>query len=94
MKYWQGAQFLRSVSECLNHFLFFGTKYLDHVARTWLAHYHAERPHQGCENELLDRPLEAKTSAAPPDDRMLSFRHVRCRKLLGGLLKYYERVAS
>ncbi len=34
-------------SECLNHFIFFGTRHLDSVANSWLQHYHAERPHQG-----------------------------------------------
>lgn len=32
--------------ECLNHFVFFGVNHLDTIARSWLAHYHAERPHQ------------------------------------------------
>jgi putative transposase len=39
--------------ECLNHFVSFGAKHLDAVACVWLAHYHAERPHQGYKNELL-----------------------------------------
>lgn len=79
--------------ECLNHFVFFGTKHLDSVARAWLEHYHAERPHQGRENELLVRLPGAK-KAAVSDVTTFSLRDVRCRKRLGGLLKHYERAAA
>lgn len=79
--------------ECLNHFVFFGAKHLDAVADAWLAHYHAERPHQGRENELLVRPSRTKKTVAETD-MAFSLRDVRCRKRLGGLLKNYERVAA
>jgi len=79
--------------ECLNHFVFFSAKHLDGVARSWLEHYHAERPHQGRENELLVRPPVTKKSAAT-DAATFSLREVRCRKRLGGLLKHYERIAA
>ena len=79
--------------ECLNHFVFFGVNHLDTIARSWLAHYHAERPHQGRENELLVRPPTAEKSATI-DTATFSLRDVRCRKRLGGLLKHYERVAA
>jgi len=39
--------------ECLNHFLFFGTQYLDSVLKTLLKFYPQQRPHQGRDNELL-----------------------------------------
>lgn len=74
--------------ECLNHFFFFGAQHLDTVARSWLAHYHAERPHQGRENELLVRTPAAEKSAGI-DTTTFSLRDVRCRKRLGGLLKHY-----
>jgi len=79
--------------ECLDHFVFFGVKHLDSVVRVWLEHYHAERPHQGRENELLVRsPRTNKPQVA--DAAAFSLRDIRCRKRLGGLLKHYERVAA
>lgn len=87
-------RFIGSIrSECLNHFVFFGAKHLDAVARSWLAHYHAERPHQGRENELLVPPPTTEKSATL-DAATFSLHDVRCRKRLGGLLKHYERVAA
>lgn len=79
--------------ECLNHFVFFGAKHLDSVVRSWLEHYHAERPHQGRENELLVRPLRNEKHPIV-DSVAFSLRDIRCRRRLGGLLKHYERVAA
>lgn len=82
-------------SECLHHFIFFGTKHLDSTAAIWLRHYHAERPHQGVDigNELLVPPA-ASTKRETADDETLSLRDIRCHKRLGGLLKHDERVAA
>ena len=79
--------------ECLDHFVFFGVKHLDRVATSWLEHYHAERPHQGRENELLVRSAGMR-KAAGGEIASLSLRDIRCRKRLGGLLKHYERVVA
>ena len=79
--------------ECLDHFVFFGVRHLDRVADSWLDHYHAERPHQGRENELLVRPQGTK-KAAVGEIASFSLHDIRCRKRLGGLLKHYERVAA
>jgi putative transposase len=82
-------------NECLNHFVFFGMRHLYAVARSWLDHYHAERPHQGVENELLVKPPGVKKSVENRTaDEMLSLQDIRCRQRLGGLLKHYERVAA
>ena len=54
------------------------------VLTTYIAHYHVERNHQGKHNLLLF-PTPADTS--PPGQRIL------CNHRLGGLLKYYTRVA-
>jgi putative transposase len=79
--------------ECLDHFVFFGAKHLDVVARSWLKHYHVERPHQGRENELLVR---SKRTEKPQVAAATTFslRDVRCRNRLGELLKHYERLAA
>ncbi|MCE9608327.1 MAG: hypothetical protein K8U03_25860 [Planctomycetia bacterium] len=52
-----------------------------------------QRPHQGCENELLVRPQGTKKLTAL-DETTFPLRNVRCRKRLGGLLKHYERIAA
>jgi putative transposase len=44
--------------ECLDHFVILGEKHLNHVVSEFLAHYHAERPHQGIENvHIMAKPL-------------------------------------
>ena len=48
---------------------------------SYLAHYNAERNHQGLGNELIDGA------------KMTGNGDVVCDKRLGGLLKYYRRVA-
>ena len=67
-------------------------KHLDSVAKSWLQHYHAERPHQGADigNEFLIPTVGKKKRAESPDDETLSLRDIRCRQRLGGLLKHYE----
>lgn len=79
--------------ECLDYFFFFGAKHLDGVIRSWFEHYHAERPHQGRENELLVRSKRAENPEVI-DTATFSLHDVRCSKRLGGLLKHYERVAA
>lgn len=73
-------RFVRSIkSECLNRMIFFGQDSLQHAI---MAHYHAERNHQGLENRLL-RPTPVITLSQP----------VRQRQRLGGMLNYYFRAA-
>jgi hypothetical protein len=48
-------------------------------------HYHEERNHQGKSNVLLFPPL---LGLSPVGDVA-----IRCRERLGGLLRYYSRVA-
>ena len=48
--------------------------------------YHAERNHQGKDNQLLF-PLPRRPAKGGE-------RPVRCKERLGGLLKYYERQAA
>lgn len=78
--------------EGLDHFVVFGGRHLDSVAHSWLDHYHAKRPHQGRENELLVwLPGMRKSKVA--DAAAFSLREVRCCNHLGGLLKDNERIA-
>jgi hypothetical protein len=49
----------------------------------FVAHYHAERNHQGLGNELID----------PSDQLRASCGLVRPRQRLGGILSFYYRAA-
>jgi len=76
-------RFVRSIkSECLNRMIFFGQASLQHAISHFMAHYHAERNHQGLANQLL----RAAPIVAP-------FQPVRRRQRLGGMLNFYHRAA-
>lgn len=79
-------RFVRSVKEeALSRFILFGEKSLRHVLTEYLAHYHAERPHQGKGNVILfPRPRPDGAADGP----------IECRERLGGTLKCYERKAA
>ena len=77
-------RFVRSIkSECLNRMIFFGQASLRHAIHQFMAHYHAERNHQGLENQLLQ-----SAPAAPLHHT------IQRRQRLGGMLNYYHRVAA
>ena len=47
-------RFVRSIKEeCLNRMIFLGEASLRHAVKEYMAHYHAERNHQGMGNRLL-----------------------------------------
>lgn len=80
-------RWVRSVKqECLSKLILFGESSLRRALTQYLEHYHAERNHQGKENQLLF-PL-------PRGPANKSAGAVRCKERLGGLLKYYEREAA
>ncbi|MDD5598284.1 MAG: integrase core domain-containing protein [Victivallaceae bacterium] len=67
--------------ECTDKLIFIGEKSLRYAIRNWLEHYHHERNHQGLDNQI---PF--------PDESVASTNgEIKCRKRLGGLLKYYYR---
>jgi transposase InsO family protein len=70
--------------ECLDHFIVFGEGHMRHIAEEYIAHYNAERPHQGKGNNTL--VLNARESPANGP--------VTCKTRLGGLLKHYVRQAA
>ena len=57
---------------------------LRRAVEEYVSHFHQERPHQGLENRILEPEFESWNRAG----------EVRCRKRLGGLLKYYYRDAA
>ncbi|QOV92117.1 integrase core domain-containing protein [Humisphaera borealis] len=78
-------RFNRSIQEeCLDRFVIFGQEHFDLLVREYVEHYHAERPHQGRENQVL---------IAPPGDPPKSGEIV-CRRRLGCVLKHYYRAAA
>jgi transposase InsO family protein len=78
-------RFVKSIkTECLEQFVLFGEDSLRHVIREYLAHYHAERNHQGIENVI---PF--------PDGRLgRQDGPVEKAERLGGLLNFYHRRAA
>jgi putative transposase len=84
-------RFVQSIKqECLDYFVVFGQRHMDYLCREFVEYYHAERPHQGLDNEL---PKAAhKKRKRQPD--LIPLADVACRTRLGGLLKHYQRKAA
>ena len=76
-------RFVRSIKEeCLERVILFGERHLRRTIAEFVAHYHAERNHQGIRNELI-QPLERAEGQG----------RVRRRQRIGGMLNYYYRAA-
>ena len=78
-------RFVKSIkTECLEPFVLFGENSLWYVIREYLAHYHAERNHQGIENVIPfpDSRLDGRDGLVAKAER------------LGGLLNFYYRQAA
>ena len=69
-------------TEVLSRMILFGERSLRHVLSEYVAHYHAERPHQGKGNVILFPSRQVEPNSDSP---------TACRERLGGLLKYYHR---
>jgi putative transposase len=78
-------RFVRSIKEeALNRMVMVGAPALSYVIHQYLAHYHAERNHQGLANQLIAAESGVGRHSGP----------VRRRERLGGLLRYYYRDAA
>jgi transposase InsO family protein len=78
-------RFVRSIKEeALAQMIMLGERALSYAIHQYLAHYHAERNHQGLDNQLIAREGEVGGQTGP----------VVRRKRLGGLLSYYYREAA
>ena len=64
--------------------VFSGERSLRRAITEYLAHYHAERNHQGLDNRLIDPKVDVGGSDGD----------VQCRERLGGMLRYYHRQAA
>jgi transposase InsO family protein len=78
-------RFVRSIKEeALTQMVILGEQALYDAIQQYLAHYHAERNHQGLANQLI----------TPESDLRSHSGQVRRRDRLGGLLRYYYRDAA
>ena len=85
--------FVRSLRwEMLSKLTFFGEASLRTALREYLVHYHRERNHQGKGNILLSPSGQPKSDDESKPIEMMG--EVKCRRRLGGLLKYYHREAA
>lgn len=79
-------RWIRSIKEeCLSQLILFGENSLRRAVTEYVEHFHQERNHQGKGNVLLFPTIGPSTVA--------SAKAIGCRERLGGLLKYYARVA-
>jgi putative transposase len=77
-------RFVRTVrAECLDWLLIAGRSHLEHVLRTYTAHYNAERPHRA----LALVPPQAGNTPARSNAK------VERHDLLGGLIHEYRAAA-
>jgi putative transposase len=70
--------------ECLNRMIFFGERSLRKATIEFASHYHSERNHQGINNRLIEPKRR--------DDSTLGA--IQCARRLGGMLRFYHRVAA
>jgi putative transposase len=78
-------RFVRSIKEeALERMIMLGERALYHAIHQFLAHYHAERNHQGLDNRLI----------APEGGVGCQTGDVIRRERLGGLLHYYYRAVA
>ncbi|MGE3316654.1 MAG: integrase core domain-containing protein [Planctomycetaceae bacterium] len=52
--------------ECLDYFVILGERHLEHLVKEFVAHYHAERPHQSLDNRPLTGTPPSPASPLPP----------------------------
>jgi putative transposase len=76
--------------ECLNHFLCWGTRHLDHIVDAYVGYHNTVRPHQGLENVPI--PERGKVPRYRDDTEPIG--KIDCQEWLGGLIKSYYREAA
>ncbi|MCA9092036.1 MAG: integrase core domain-containing protein [Planctomycetaceae bacterium] len=81
-------RFIQSIKrECLQKFLLFGQKHVDHIVSEWVDYYNSVRSHSQRENLP---PLQD-----PPDEEnSVDRRQIAIRSYVGGLVKSFERWAA
>ena len=71
-------------SECLSKIIPLGVSHLYRIINEYTTHYHLERPHQGLDNELIERSGTGGIANGT----------IKRKERLGGLLNYYYRDAA
>ena len=78
-------RFVRTAREtCLDQVVLIGEASLRRVIRELMAHYHIERNHQSLGNKIIEPEMPAFPTSG----------QIRCRRRLGGMLRYYYREAA
>ena len=78
-------RFVRTIKEsCLERMILLGEESLRTAIRSFMAHYHAERNHQGLANRII----------SPEAGHLGNRGVVQRRQRLGGMLNYYFRAAA
>ena len=76
--------FVRSIKEeCMERMILIGEGFLRRAVDQFCEHYHRERNHQGLGNNIIEADFNSGGDGA-----------VKCRKRLGGILRYYHRDAT
>lgn len=88
-------RFAQSISqEALDHFVVFGTQHMDVIRSEFVLQYLLERPHQGLDNELIQKPSPTNPLRLGMPAATICLGDVPCKERLGGLLKNYSRKAA
>ena len=79
--------------ECLDYFVVFGQRHLDHLVAEMVTHYHEGRPHQAKGNAPLSStpPNSERTKREDTSADVYPLSRIECHQRLGGLLKHYYR---
>jgi len=77
--------------ECLNHFMCFSLRHLNHINQEFVRFHNRHRPHQGLGNRTVaDHAMGRSPNSI---DMETDIGRVRCQQSLGGLLRHYYRAA-
>ena len=74
--------------ESLEYFVVLAQRHMNRLCKGFVERYHAERPHQGLDNELR-KPSDRKRKWQPD---LIPLGDIACRQRLGG--KHYHRKAA
>ena len=78
-------RYFRSLKEeCLTRMIFFGEASLRRAVTSYLLYFHAERNHQGLNNQIIEPGNEVGSLAGK----------IECHERIGGMLRYYYRRAA
>ena len=73
--------------ECLDKFLIFGNRHLDHLLSEFASYYNEHRSHSGREHLPPIRKLPDEVESIPDDE-------IEVRSYVGGLVKSFERCSA